>query len=520
MNRNINRFLAGLTVFAVLLANAAMSFAEIDGLVINFQQEDFEEEVVVVGEDAVVEGEIVDFEGEPLILRGPTNTQKQATFLRRINDEFNLSKSGYQQLLNQVSDTKARLKKVIEDKMTLKEQLQNLDDRILITQDKLLGVVRQIVETENDIMALFEEIEIREVALEYQKSLLKDYIQVIYEEENSFLSFNDSGELDAFKLLLSDGTVGMNLKEIEYFDLLNEAGQQMVDRLDKLARELIIYQNSLNKKRSNLMELQAEVEDEKKQLEFQKAAKQNLLSLTMGQEQIYSQLLEQTQDEQAEMLEEIRALNETLIFVQEKIAVEGRDFNPDDYEDIFDFKTRALLDFQFNYSGDGSFVWPVEPGRGISAYFRDPSYVGVFGIQHNAIDIPIYQGSPVRSTGDGVVYTAKDNGYGYSYIIVAHTDGLMSVYGHISSILVDEGQTVSVGSIIALSGGMPGTKGSGYMTTGPHLHFEMKSNGQFVDPLEYLPLDSISETYIGKLPEKYLSKWEEAVYGVSLVERF
>jgi len=131
-------------------------------------------------------------------------------------------------------------------------------------------------------------------------------------------------------------------------------------------------------------------------------------------------------------------------------------------------------------------IWPVEPELGISAYFLDAAYEKRFGLPHHAIDIPAAQGSDVRAAVDGTVDRVIDNGLGYSYIIVNH-DGFATLYGHVSASYVEEGQTVRRGEVIAASGGMPGTRGAGALTTGPHLHFEVIKDGEPVDPLTALP---------------------------------
>lgn len=495
MQFRVEKYLFWVVVTAVLLANTASSLAESDF-------------------------EAISADSEPVVaVPTPSEEVNQEAFLGKLKQEFSLSKTDYSQLLNRISDTKKHLVEISEEKTDLQTQLGNLESQVALTTEKLFDAVRGVVEAENQIILLYEAIEVREVAVEYQKQLLRDYIQVIYQEENGFLHFDEEGGIDAFKMLLSDGTVGDNMKQLVYFDLLNEAGQQLVDKLDGLNNELVAYKENLESTKSQLVIFEKVLEDEKEQLDIQKAAKEKILALTLGQEKVYSQLLEQSMSQQEEMVSDIKSLANALNFIDEKVR-SGESFDPDDYASLLNFRSeRTLMDFDFNYSqlSDKGFSWPVQPNRGISAYFRDAGYVGVFGVQHNAIDIPTYQGSAVHAANDGVVYKAKDNGYGYSYIILAHAGGFQTVYGHISSILVEEGQAVPAGAIIGLSGGMPGTLGSGYMTTGPHLHFEMLLNGMWVDALHYLPLNILSEEIAEKLPAKYLDDYQADVLSAEAV---
>ncbi len=524
MSSKIDKYLVFLVVFAILLANSVMGFAQSEmestsifistGDEIPQIENDFEDEVSST-EDSDADVEVQETEPEVL---------DQEEFLSRLKAELNFTKSDYRQVLNSVSDTSAKLNELSEDKMTLAEQIQNIDRNIDTTTVKLFDVIKNILEKESEIILLYEQVEIKEVATEYQKNLLRDYVRIIYQEEHNYFSIDENGELQAFKLLLADDSVGNNLKKIEYFDLLNEAGQQMIDELSVLSEELLIHQKELDKKKAKLVGLQTELETEKRQLELQKQSKENLLALTKGQEDIYAQLLEQSVAEQEALLNDVKNLSNAIAFIEEKMREEGANFDPEKYLSLLDYKTQILYDFQLNMRAlnTDDFAWPVDPDRGLSAYFRDPGYAGTFGVQHNAIDIPDYQGSMVRAAAGGVVYTVRDNGYGYSYVILAHAGGFMTVYGHISNILVVEGDVLTQGAVIGLSGGMPGTIGAGYMTTGPHLHFEMLLNGLYIDPLDYLPLEVLTEDQIEFLPEKYYDDWEEDVNDSNFeaIERF
>jgi murein DD-endopeptidase MepM/ murein hydrolase activator NlpD len=85
-----------------------------------------------------------------------------------------------------------------------------------------------------------------------------------------------------------------------------------------------------------------------------------------------------------------------------------------------------------------------------------------------------------------VIRMRKGNDGTYGFVMVANKKGVATVYGHISEILVTKNQKVKEGDIIALSGGEPGTDGAGYLSTGPHLHFEVRLMGLQFNPERYL----------------------------------
>jgi murein DD-endopeptidase MepM/ murein hydrolase activator NlpD len=131
-------------------------------------------------------------------------------------------------------------------------------------------------------------------------------------------------------------------------------------------------------------------------------------------------------------------------------------------------------------------MWPIK-GR-ITAVFHDANYEARFHVPHQGIDIAAMQSTPIYSAGDGIVFKVKDGGAtGYSYVLIGHDDGYSTLYGHLSTMLVVPGQLVGAGQVIGLSGGTPGTPGAGWMTTGPHLHFEVHKDGKYINPTSVLP---------------------------------
>ena len=103
--------------------------------------------------------------------------------------------------------------------------------------------------------------------------------------------------------------------------------------------------------------------------------------------------------------------------------------------------------------------------------------------KHFGVDIPAVTNTPVKAVSDGKVILSEwtiETGF---VIVLEHSFNLISVYKHNSSGLISQGDFVKSGQAIALSGN------TGEFTTGPHLHFELWSNGNPVDPLEYISFE-------------------------------
>ncbi len=132
------------------------------------------------------------------------------------------------------------------------------------------------------------------------------------------------------------------------------------------------------------------------------------------------------------------------------------------------------------------FIWPAYGS--VSAGFHDRGYHAHFGVEHEGMDIAVGQGSPIYSSADGIVFIVRDGGEkGFTYVLIGHRGGYATLYGHLSTVTVRAGQEVTAGQQIGLSGGLPGTPGSGPLTSGAHLHFEVIKSGVNVDPSSVLP---------------------------------
>jgi len=124
---------------------------------------------------------------------------------------------------------------------------------------------------------------------------------------------------------------------------------------------------------------------------------------------------------------------------------------------------------------------PPVNARILSGFGARPSPGGVGSTNHKGVDFPVPPNTPTTASLPGVVRIKQDpDGYG-NYVVIDHGNGLETRYAHLNRYNVRDGQNVGQGDVIALSGGVRGAAGAGN-SQGAHLHFEVRRNGQPVDP--------------------------------------
>jgi murein DD-endopeptidase MepM/ murein hydrolase activator NlpD len=131
------------------------------------------------------------------------------------------------------------------------------------------------------------------------------------------------------------------------------------------------------------------------------------------------------------------------------------------------------------------FIWPepqatISQPFGPSSFWYEPAYGG-YAHFHTGIDLVEPFGSPIYAADDGVVALVGSSSSGYgNYVVIAHSGGWDTLYGHLSTSLVKVGQLVTQGQVV----GLEGSTGN---STGAHVHFELRINQKPVDPRPYLP---------------------------------
>ncbi|MCX8032077.1 MAG: peptidoglycan DD-metalloendopeptidase family protein [Thermoleophilia bacterium] len=328
----------------------------------------------------------------------------------------------------EVEKAEAARDKAVEKLNALREQLQQLNAEMNSKQ-------RELEETEEDLA-------------DQQRQLEQRLVEVYKADQGTLY----------LEVLLSSASISDVLGRARVLGDLIKQDNDVLSRIRTLKAQIEAQKQALEEQRARVSALEAEQKN--LTLDLQQALAEceaSLKELQAAREAKQRVLLAAQKDEAA-----WRAQEDALLSESKRIAELLR-------------KARAAAAAK---TGKGVLSWPVA-GPVVSGYGYRIHPIFHVRKMHTGIDIDASMGSPINAAAAGTVVAAGwRGGYGKCVILV-HSGGLATLYGHLSVISVEVGQTVKKGQTI-------GKVGSTGYSTGPHLHFEVRVNGDPVNPMGFL----------------------------------
>jgi len=326
-----------------------------------------------------------------------------------------------------------------------KQEIGNAVERLVAAQNELAEAKRKLAEIEGRQHALEIKIRQNEAALKAKEA---DYNKTRKVYEKRLRDIYENGQVNYIDVLLGST------------DFRDFASRMYL--LQRVIRRDFNLIDTLNTQKKALEQQQAVLDGNKRELEAihaEATAEQKIIAQkTVERQALYEQALAEKAKLDAEY-EELQRNSQEITAMIQRMEEEGR--------------------LAAQAHGSGQFMWPVN-GEITSPFGWRVHPIWGTQIFHAGLDIGADYGEPVHAADSGtVVYAGWMGGYGNA-VMIDHGGGLVTLYGHNSSITVGEGQQVSKGETIALAG-------STGNSTGPHCHFEVRVHGEVTSPLQYLP---------------------------------
>jgi len=380
-----------------------------------------------------------------------------------------------QQQMALIEQIRAQLGSNLADAMAAQQQLQQSLQDNAAQQQQLQAKIADVQAKIADLEAKIAEAQRREAMLarriDAERAQLRQLARAIYVAPTSVLVYlGESQSLSDLMTRVADlnvaGARASELKAALNNDLID---LQVERKKEQAARdEQVKQRDKLNTELSQLRDLQAQQQSSMEQLKVKIAQTQTELALLNRQS---TQLAQQVTDWLQQQQDAIIAAAMQAVWTQVQLWSQSNNV--------------GQIAASAGHSTQYRFIWPEPQAQisqrfGPSTYWFEPPY-GNYPHFHTGIDMVEPFGSPVFAADDGIVALVGSSGSGYgNYVVIAHSGGLDTLYGHLSTALVKVGQTVTQSQPIGL-------EGSSGNSTGAHLHFELRINQRPIDPTPYLP---------------------------------
>ncbi len=402
--------------------------------------------------------------------------------IQQKDNEMKALKSSIEKLNDELDDAEAKSKQLKSDINKLKNDIADLNALIEPAEEKIAAL--QVIIS--DLEVKIADYESKKSELEAQISDCENAIdnaESIYGDKRETLkaimrASYESGIFEpsfGLSVMLDSDSLSSYLIQMEAMDKITSATMESMDDYLKAINDKTEYKETLEVSKNELTEILTSLEndteeyngnlsileEEKKELDANKA------DLVKSQNSLNKKLADSEELEEEISQKIAKQKSQLKTFQAEMAALE-----------------KELENIQSVAQGGSEkyFIWPLAKKYYITSYYDDPEYLKDFGTHHYALDVGGTTSNPIRgadiyATKSGTVSkSAYQAGGAGNYVVIDHGNGELSYYYHLDSRAVSAGQKVKQGQKI-------GTVGSTGNSTGPHLHFAIKQNNKWVDPL-------------------------------------
>ena len=431
--KNIVRFTAYIMSFVLLLSTVSFSHRKVDAAGMLEQLQNTLDEI-----------ERKKKENEQKLASLQSDINNKEAYIDSLNTNIQYTQNQIDNLSSQIDVLNAQIKEVEDSIVRKKAEREAINLDINSTDSK-------IKKAEKEVKKAYEGLSAR---------LRSSYI---------------TGEDVNLKLLLGSDTIATFLTRLEMMKRISENDAKRINDFKAEVEVLKLSKDSLEERTKALKEQEEQIAKDNQDLYTKRAdLNRKMFDLNSRKSELDSSYKQVSAA--LETLDKNSAYYKNLILRQEQ-ELAAADAAIERFLATQGSKTDG------NGTSTGSYMFPLNfSGVHVTSGFGWRTLYGQAN-NHGGIDLsaPNIYGASIYASRGGTVVTAEkysNSGYGH-YVIIDHGDGYATLYGHCSTVLVNAGQTVNQGDVIA-------RVGSTGNSTGPHLHFEVRKNGVKQNPLNYV----------------------------------
>lgn len=351
-----------------------------------------------------------------------------------VDDKLSIYEKQQQELKAQINEARKNVNNSVIEKNALLKELKEINDNIDDIQNVISQLDIEIGQAETQIDATQVEIENKQRDLDGRLAIFNTRLKEIYQY----------GDVDFLEVLLQSSSLTDFLTRFEYL-------RYIADNDQKLLEEVKGLKQTLEDEKASLVAQKEELESKKITHE---SKVQELQVASNRQQELVNDKQHEVELEYASLAAFEEASNQIAAQIRSLQTSSGK--------------------------APSSMVWPCPSSHRVTSPYGPRVHpIKKTKSVHTGVDIGASSGSKIVAAADGKVIAAGYNSAYGNYIIIDHGGGTSTLYGHMSAFVAHNGDQVTAGQQI-------GKVGSTGLSTGPHLHFEVRINGQHTSPNSYI----------------------------------